>query len=190
MNPSYAQTSKESAQSERVFLRVLSFVLLVYAFLITGLLGYQMTHERSLVTPFGSSTTYEIGSEFSSKEYLTDLAYDVLNVFGNVTPDNIGFVRDRVLKFADGESHGELKSQLLETEARVKRDQVSTVWSPRDATVDPATKTVVVTGYITTYLGSVMTSKNPKSYTVQFRINARGRAYVTRLIETEKPATK
>ena len=188
MNPSHARNSEKSASSERAFTRALCAALVLYSFFATAMLAYVSLHKTVAISPSGSSQSYEIGNDFASKTYLADLAMDVLGIYGNVTPDNIGYVRDRMLQFADGEGHGEIKTQFAEVEARVRREQVSTVWSPRDAIADPVTKTVIATGYVTTYLGSVLTSKVAKSYTIQFRVNSRGRAYVTRLFETEKSA--
>jgi type IV conjugative transfer system protein TraE len=185
MDPANSRQLRDAIRDERNFLRI--SVLALFLILLVQGSGhlYQILNEQTHLIPSGQSKPYVVGRGHADKEYLRDLAYDVMALWGNVTPDNIVYIKDRLLKMADAEGNAQLRTILDVAERRIKANEISTVWSPRDAEVDIKQNQVVLRGFIKTYLNNVPTSNKEQTFIVQFHINNAGRAYVRKLLETQ-----
>jgi type IV conjugative transfer system protein TraE len=142
-------------------------------------------NQKTIIQPNGDGKPYVIGNDYANKEYLQDLTFDVLALWGNTNPGNINFVEDRLLKYVDSDGHKDLKAKFVEAKDRVRKQQVSTLWEPREMEVDQENKRVVSSGFLHTYLAKTHTSSEPKKFEVTFRITQQGKAYVRTLKELD-----
>lgn len=178
MHPRIAKSHQTLEQSVESAWKWGFFGMLFVSILLIVVTFFQMFFQSTHLLPNGEGKPYSISRTTASKEYLADLTYDWMGWWGNITPDNIGYVDERLLKMVDSNGYGEVKAQLNETKQRVKTHQISTVWQPREMEVDTKQYKVIATGSMRTYLGGTMTSDVPKKFQVIYRINTQGRAYV------------
>ena len=92
--------------------------------------------ERVVVVPPSINKTFWVESERVSAEYLEQMAYFLLQLTLNVTPQSIDHQSRVLLQYAAPASYGELRSVLATAAERVKRDGASTVFSAQDLAVD------------------------------------------------------
>ena len=97
--------------------------------------------ERVVVVPPNISKTFWVESERVSAEYLEQMAYFLLQLTLNVTPQSIDHQSRVLLQYAAPASYGELRSVLATAAERVKRDGASTVFSAQDLAATSATTT-------------------------------------------------
>jgi conjugal transfer pilus assembly protein TraE len=154
------------------------FSMLLVVLLLVGLLFFQFLNQPITLVPNGEGKQYSLSRNGANKDYLTDLTFDWMTWWGNITPDNIGYTEERLMKMVSSSGYGEVKSQLADTKLRVKNQQISTVWQPREMEVDAKTLSATISGSLRTYLGSTMTSDIPKKYRIVYTINLQGRAHV------------
>jgi type IV conjugative transfer system protein TraE len=178
MHPSIAQSNQQIGISISSGWKWGFFGMLFISILLSAIVLFQLLYQSTLLLPSGEGKPYSISRSGASSEYLKDLTYDWMGWWGNITPDNISYIEERLMKMVDSNGYGEVKAQLNDTRQRVKAHQISTVWQPRDMDVDAKNYRVVATGSMRTYLGSTMTSDVPKKFQVTYRINPQGRAYV------------
>jgi type IV conjugative transfer system protein TraE len=153
--------------------------------LLIGLVFFQLAFQSTHLIPNGEGKPYTLSRNLANKEYLVELTYDWMNWWGNITPDNFAYIEERLTKMVDSNGYGQVKAQLTETRQRVKNQQVSTVWQPREMEVDTKNNKVTAIGSMRTYLAGTLTSDVPKRFEVTYRINNQGRAYVHTFKEVE-----
>ena len=188
MEASIGTLDRQRLQSERNFLRALSLVLGVLSIFLSGIVLYQSLSQMTHVIPLGAQKPYMLGRGVADREYVTDLAYEALSLWGNVTPENIGYNKERLLRMADAEGNVALRVDLDAAEKRIKQDSVSTIWGPRDAEVNLKARTVTVRGFLRTYINNVATSNVEKRVVVDYFISGSGQAYVRNLKEIKENA--
>ena len=144
MDARIGEVERDRLKNENRFLRLLVVGLGAFAVLTTALTFYALSSQTTLLLPSAGGKPYVLGRGLADREYLGDLAYDVLALWGNVTPENIVYAKERLLKLSDGEGNTGLRNDLDLAEKRIKQDVISTVWSPRDYEVDMDKKIVTV----------------------------------------------
>jgi type IV conjugative transfer system protein TraE len=185
MNPSFqnsiANLDASNSRSWKWAFAAMSFI----AVSLIALIGFIVFNQPFLMMPNGEGKPYQLSRSGANKEYLSDLAYDWMGWWGNITPDNIAYIDERLLKMVDSVGYADIKAQLNDTKQRVKAQQISTIWQPREMEVDAKANQVVAMGSLRTYLGNTLTSEVSKKFQIIFRINTQGRAYVKSFKELE-----
>jgi type IV conjugative transfer system protein TraE len=191
MNPRTNATLSADLTSSVSGLKMVIAGLFLIILVLLGAVLFAIYNQKTIIQPNGEGKPYVIGSSYGNKEYLQDLSFDVLALWGNTNPGNINYIEDRLLKFVDSDGHKDLKAKFVEAKDRVRKQQVSTLWEPREMEVDQENKRVVTSGFLHTYLAKTHTSTEPKKFEVTFRITQQGKAYVRTLRELEaKSETK
>jgi type IV conjugative transfer system protein TraE len=185
MHPSIAQSNQRLGISVASGWKWGFFGMTLISSLLVVIVFFQLFFQPMVLVPTGEGKPYALSRGGASNDYLKDLTYDWMGWWGNITPDNITYIEERLMKMVDSHGYGEVKAQLNDTKQRVKAHQISTVWQPRDMEVDSKTSKVIVTGSMRTYLGGTMTSDVPKKFQVIYRVNPQGRAYVHSFKELE-----
>ena len=139
--------------------------------------------ERVVVVPPSINKTFWVESERVSAEYLEQMAYFLLQLTLNVTPQSIDHQSRVLLQYAAPASYGELRSVLVTAAERVKRDGASTVFSAQDLAVDERTQRVGVRGLLTTFISDRRVSEVSKGYAIELQY-AGGRIFLKAFRET------
>ena len=172
-----------SARRAATFLAALLTVSLlanvVLALLTTRLSG----RERVVLVPPTIHKTFWVDSDRVSAEYLQQMAYFLLQLTLDVTPQSVDHQASVVLQYAAPASFGELRAAMAATADRLKRDGASTLFSTRDLVVDEATQRVGVRGQLTTFVSDRRVSEVSKAYAIELQY-AGGRVFLKAFRET------
>ena len=151
----------------------------VLALLTTRLSG----RERVVLVPPTIHKTFWVESERVSAEYLQQMAYFLMQLTLDVTPQSVDHQATVLLQYAAPASFGELRAAMSATADRLKRDGASTVFSTRDLVVDEATQRVGVRGELTTFVSDRRVSAVSKAYAIELQY-AGGRVFLKAFRET------
>lgn len=139
--------------------------------------------ERVVIVPPVVNKTFWVDAERVSAEYLEQMGYFLSQLILNVTPQSVDYQAKVLLQYAAPGGHGELRTALLTAAERLKRDSATTVFSPRDLTVDEASMKVAVRGQLTTFVSDRRVSEAMKAYVIEFQYTA-GRIFLKSFRET------
>jgi conjugal transfer pilus assembly protein TraE len=140
-------------------------------------------HERIVMVPPTVNKTFWVEAERVSPDYLQQMAYFLMQLTLNVTPQNVDHQSKLLLTYAAPAAFGELRTTLAATSERVKRDGAATVFSAQDLSVDERAMKVGVRGQLTTYISDRRVSDAAKGYVLEFQYTA-GRIYLKAFRET------
>ena len=172
-----------SARRAAMFLAALLAVSLV-ANVILALLTTRLSgRERVVLVPPTIHKTFWVDADRVSAEYLQQMAYFLLQLTLNVTPQSVDHQASVVLQYAAPASFGELRAAMAATADRLKRDGASTLFSTRDLVVDEATQRVGVRGQLTTFVSDRRVSEVSKAYAIELQY-AGGRVFLKAFRET------
>jgi conjugal transfer pilus assembly protein TraE len=187
MNPHSAKNEHERLKGQTTFQRNVIDGLLGLCFAMACGWGWTVMNSTVAIVPPEIRRPYEIGAGHGNKEYLADMANYVLDQVLTVSPDSIDHNNTVILKMAHPDGYGKLKAELEGAALRIKRDRISTVWTPRKESVFERDNVVRVSGFQKTYIADVLASTRDREYLVEFTITSSGRLYVLRIEEVVKP---
>lgn len=172
-----------SARRATTFLVVLlvgsmlvNLVLAVFAVRLAG-------HQRVVVVPPTINKTFWVESDRVSAEYLEQMAYFLMQLTLNVTPQSVDHQSRVLLQYAAPASFGELRTALVAAAERLKRDGASTVFSAQDLAVDERALRVGVRGLLTTFISDRRVSEVSKGYAIELQYSG-GRVFLKAFRET------
>ena len=142
--------------------------------------------ERVTFLPPQIEKGFWVEADQVSRDYLDQMALFVLQLVYNVTPASVDFQNAALLKYAAPEAHGALEKAARLAADRVKRDQISTLFSPRSVLHDKADGLrVAIQGELTTFVTDKASPPRAMTVLVAFRYDG-GRTVVTSLKETSQ----
>ena len=175
----------EVASTRRAAL--LLMVVLAISLLTNILLAILSLHltgrERTVLVPPTISKTFWLDAESVGGEYLEQMAYFLIQLTLDVTPQSVDHQARVLLQYASPAAYGDLHSTLSAAAERLKRDGASTVFNPQEFTVDQTAMRVGVRGQLTTFIGERRVSDNAKGYALEFEYRG-GRIFLKALRET------
>jgi conjugal transfer pilus assembly protein TraE len=190
MSPDIANNERDLLKLQARFLRVVivSQVGVILALIVT--LAINIAHRTTVIVPPEVRRPYEIGADYVNKDYLFDMAGYVLSTAFTVTPENVDYNEEVILKMTEPEGYPELKRELDAAAMRIKQDRITTIWVPQTEQIDMPSLTVQVNGLQKAYIADKLTSQIQKSYVVQFNITTSGRLYVLKIQEVSKDSSQ
>lgn len=172
-----------SARRATTLLAALLLLSMLATTLLAVLAWRQSGRERVVLVPPAIHKTFWVDGERASAEYLEQMGYFLAQLTLNVTPHNVEHQGRVLLRYAAPEAYGDLRTSLMTTAERVKRDGASTVFSAQDLLVDEATQRVGLRGVLSTFISDRRVSETSKGYVIELH-TAGGRLYVRRIRET------
>ena len=172
-----------SARRATIYLAALLVGSIFANAMLTLLVTRIADRERVVLVPPTIQKTFWVDAERASAEYLEQMAYFLLQLTLNVTPQNVDHQAHVLMQYAAPASFGELRAAMLSTAERLKRDGASTVFSARDLIVDEAQQRVGVRGQLTTYISDRRVSEVSKAYAIELQY-AGGRIFLKAFRET------
>ena len=156
-----------------------SLLLALYIFL-------HQDRDRVVFLPPQINKTFWIESDRVSREYLEQMGLFIVQLAFNVTPVSIDYQNATLLKYAAPEAYGALEKAGRLAAERIKRDQVSTLFSPRSVLHDKKDgMRLAFMGSLTTYVTDKASPPRPITVMVAFRYDG-GRIVVSALKETSE----
>src|SRR3990167_9778891 len=89
------------------------------------------------------------------------MALHYAHFFLDVTEKNILYQGDILLRYVTPEAYGTVKAKLLEDEKRLKKNNLSTRFSPSDVVISPDQLKVDITRDLMSYVGDKKISHTP-----------------------------
>jgi conjugal transfer pilus assembly protein TraE len=150
-------------------LRYQRFLLLVFTsfLLITNLTQAVLSlsqNERIVVVPPDLHQEYWVDKNRVSASYLEEMGLYFGHLLLDNSPSNMGFKREIILRQTVEHAYGPLKRQLMEDEARIKKESVVTSFQASAVKVDPNKMSVEITGDLLRYVGEKRISQSRDVY--------------------------
>ena len=142
--------------------------------------------ERIIIVPPELHQSFWVEGNRVSNHYLEEMTLFFAHLLLDTSEASAPFNREVVLRYANPDSYGALKMQLLEDEQRYKKEQLSTSFKPSVVQVDNKKMTADITGDLLSFVGSKKISQHRETYRFHFRHN-QGRLLIDSfvLVKTE-----
>ena len=168
-----AQPRLQEFLRQRNFGYLVTTAMIVVNFLLT--LKIYTADERWLLIPqFDTDHVIEARSSGYSDNYLIDWADGITRHLLTVNPASAERKVEDVLRICST-GHGTLKDKLKNDARKIRRDQIATVFYPKEFEVKKSDETVKVTGQFLSYFGK---DRQPvsveKSFILRWKIGNRG----------------
>jgi len=183
MNLDWLRADIASARRARALIVLLLASSMLTNVMHAGFAMHMANRERVVMVPPSINKTFWVESDRVSAEYLEQMAYFLLQLTLNVTPQSIDHQSRLLLQYAAPAAYGELRSVLAAAAERVKRDGASTVFSAQDLAVDERAQRVGVRGLLTTFISDRRVSEVSKGYAIELQYVG-GRIFLKAFRET------
>lgn len=154
--------------------------VLIQAMVIFYLAG----RERVVLVPPQLEKSVWLKGDLVSRTYLEQMSLFFASLALNTTPENAGFMHQKLLRFVDPKSYGQLKTHLIKEADILKGRNIATVFNPVALEIDENNLSVDISGDLVTLVGKTETSSVRKTYHTQF-INRNGQWFVSEFRELQ-----
>lgn len=186
MNINAGKKTIAAVKNENHFYKVIVAVFGLSNLLLCAVLGYVLFRDNVIIVPPVVREEYAIGAETSQK-YLVDMAEYVVTTLRTINKDNVDYNNKIILKMVDDDTLPSLRKTLDAQAVRIKKEDITTVWS--GSTAEPSIvgkNTVILSGRLRTYYSDKLVSNESKEYKVEFGLSGLGKIYVKK-VEEVKP---
>ena len=121
-----------------------------------------------VITPSVISQEYQISSNNVSRGYLEDMSRDVIASMFNLTPSNVNYMTDAMLKMVHPKAYGQVRGELLKIQGDVISRRVSTAFYPISMDIAEKALKVRVEGDFLTFIGNKMSSKERRTFEIAY----------------------
>ncbi len=126
-------------------------------------------HERVIITPPQLSQGFWVEGNRFSPQYLEEMALHYAHFLLDVTEKNILYQGDILLRYVTPDAYGAFKARLLEDEKRLRKNNLSTRFSPSNVAISPDQLKVDITGELMSYVGDKKISQVRETYQFKFQ---------------------
>lgn len=185
----YTQLSADMAA--RLGLKRMTLGLLAGSFAVNALLAGCLLFKENPVTtvlvPIGiNETTHpmSVSKNHVDENYLTLVARDLLSLSMNVTPINVDFNREALLKHVAPSAYGDIDEALKEKARLIKKLHATSLFSIEALEINAKELTVQAHGFKHHYIGKTETLRQKATVFIRFCLVA-GRLQLVMLTETD-----
>jgi conjugal transfer pilus assembly protein TraE len=139
--------------------------------------------ERVVMVPPTIHKTFWVEADRVSSEYLEQMAYFLMQLTLDVTPQSVDHQAGVLMQYAAPAAYGDLRATMAATAERIKHDGASTVFSAQNVVVDEAAQRVGVSGQLTTFISDRRVSEVSKGYVIELQYTG-GRIFLKAFRET------
>lgn len=165
-----------------------AFQLILLMSLLTNVLmaGAFFTMDRSVRTvlvPTEISKTFWVDGHNLSPEYLEQMGVWVIQQYATVSPGSVDFQTGQILKYVHPSVHGDLTRRFQRSAQKMKADNISKVFMPREIRMSQEAKSVVLLGTLTSWVADKRVSDELKAFRVTFEYDG-SKVFINELKET------
>jgi conjugal transfer pilus assembly protein TraE len=124
--------------------------------------------ERIVVHPPELRQSYWVEGNRFAPAYLEEMGLYFAHLLLDVSPANILYQGDVLLRYVWPKTYGEFRSRIMEDQKRLKQENVSMVFNPVECTVIPGQMAVEIHGDLVTFVADKKISSRRESYRVAF----------------------
>jgi conjugal transfer pilus assembly protein TraE len=158
-------------------------LLLLLLLLIQWVFIYRHT-ERILLIPPDIKYPIPFYSDHVSKEYLEAMAYWYVGLALNVTPAVASYQKELFLRYAAPGAYSRLQQEAEQMFSYIRRNNITTIFSPKEITVDPQSLVAKVSGTLDTWVADKKASTRKATYAVHF-MQSNWSLYVSKFYEVD-----
>ena len=163
---------------KRIRVNDLVLIILALCLLLALILAVKnMGRERTIIVPPVVHDEFWVDSNDADPKYLQEMATYFIFLANNVSPENIEYQNNLIINYVNPSEQGMLRTQLAQQAARIKRNQLTTMFSIIGYKVDAGANIVIVNGVLKSIIGDKVVSTTEKSYRVSFQI-INGQLYI------------
>ncbi len=148
-------------------------IVLVQALTIKSQTG----KDRFAFVPPEITRPFWISAEDASQEYFEQLAQFVGALPLNVTPETSSAACKQYLMYVLPKDHDKFKKRCTIEDARIKRDNVSQMFSVENISTDIKRRRVALVGTLSTFIGGKQVIRDKTAYLIEF-VHSDGRFYI------------
>jgi len=151
-----------------------AFQLILGASLLTNILlaGVFATMDktvRTILMPPEISKSFWVDGKHLGQEYLDQMGSWVIQQFASVTPSTIDFQTSNILKYVHPSVHGDLSVRFKAGAQRLKAENLSRLFMPREVRISEEAQAVALIGYQESWVSDKrLPGENIKAYLVKF----------------------
>ncbi len=126
---------------------------------------------RTVVTPPKIEKSFWITDNTASGEYIDQMAQWVSYLTLDVTPDNVQYKSDLLLKLAHPDYHGALQQKLRVNAEKIRRDNAATSFDIRTIRAAPDALAAVLTGQLKVLINGTPVKNEIRHYLARFDLD-------------------
>jgi conjugal transfer pilus assembly protein TraE len=126
---------------------------------------------RTVVTPPKIEKSFWITDNTASGEYIDQMAQWVSYLTLDVTPDNVQYKSDLLLKLAHPDYHGALQQKLRVNAEKIRRDNAATSFDIRTVRAAPDALAAVLTGQLKVLINGTPVKNDIRHYLARFDLD-------------------
>lgn len=126
---------------------------------------------RTVVTPPKIEKSFWITDNTASGEYIDQMAQWVSYLTLDVTPDNVQYKSDLLLKLAHPDYHGALQQKLRVNAEKIRRDNAATSFDIRTVRAAPDALAAVLTGQLKVLINGTPVKNEIRHYLARFDLD-------------------
>jgi len=170
-------------QRERLVIALLLLIVLLQS------IALYFRHERIIIHPPELTQHYWVEGNRFSPSYLQEMARYFCHLLLDVNPIQIKTQGEIALSYASPEAYGALKAQLLADEQRLRQQQASLHFAPKDIVLDMSQLTATVTGELHRYVGHKKIDSDLSTWQIAF-LQRKGRLFIKSFEPVVTPSEK
>lgn len=126
---------------------------------------------RTVVTPPKIEKSFWITDNTASGEYIDQMAQWVSYLTLDVTPDNVQYKSDLLLKLAHPDYHGALQQKLRVNAEKIRRDNAATSFDIRAVRAAPDALAAILTGQLKVLINGTPVKNEIRHYLARFDLD-------------------
>lgn len=156
---------------KRVYVVILVLSMIMNLVLVLSAILYDKSARTQIVPPEVRRSFWVDGKNLDPV-YLEEMGDYVVQKFATFTPATVERQHGQILKLVEPAVYGELSVMWKAADAKVKQDQITQIFHPREVRVAPETSRVALIGYLDTWIADKKLGGSPlKAYVAQFKFN-------------------
>ena len=143
---------------------------LVFCLVILSALLIQKK-ETTILVPPQINQGFSFSANHPSNSYLEEMSLFFTGLVLDNSEASFPYKRDLILRYVAPEYFGILKRQLMDEQARYKRENLSTHFRPLEVVVKLADLEVLVAGELVSFVGSTKASQAKETFSIKYSYN-------------------
>ena len=169
MTPAKARDDLEMLKATVRFQRALILAGAALAILLALAIFVTVGRVRTTLTPPVISKSFWVDDYKVSGSYLEMMGEFVAHQILDVTPDNIDYKKQVLLRWVTPDNHGALKTRMELDKDRLKRDAATLMFWPKQITPFEDRFQVALAGALATYINGAKVAEVDRTYLATFR---------------------
>ena len=187
MNTKFFKSKLAKLIEQRNGFMVLALGLIVLCLILVLLVFNLAGRERIIISPPVVNKSFWVTNSEVSAEYLSEMSTFFAYMRLNVTPENVDYQHEALLRFVDSSYYGVFKGQLVAERDHLVDEHINTAFYPAQVKVDAKQLKVMISGDIHSSISDEKFTPRNVTYEIVYSYN-QGRLLIKSFNEIYKHA--